>query len=151
MPDSEVTRYQLARALMEVKDYDAAIPELEQLVAKQPSFVKAHDFLEMAYARTNRLPDAIQECKIVLGYDPNDYESYMLLGYALPLTGDPQGAVAALKKAASIQPKAPLPHVWLAGIYDQLGQGASAQRERLEAKRLEASAGPGAKAGPTSR
>jgi arylsulfatase A-like enzyme/lipopolysaccharide biosynthesis regulator YciM len=151
VPDSEVTRYQLARGLMEIKDYDAAIPELERLVAKVPSFVKAHNLLEMAYARTNRLPEAIQECETVLRYTPDDYESYMLLGYALPRTGDFQGAVAALKKAASIQPKMPLPHVWLADIYDQLGQKADAERERAQAKRLEANAKPGAKAGPQSR
>jgi arylsulfatase A-like enzyme/Flp pilus assembly protein TadD len=147
VPDSEVTRYQLARALMDLKDYDAAIPELEKLVAKQPGFVKAHDLLEMAYARTDRLPEAIQECKTVLGHDPNDYESYMLLGFALPLTGDPRGAVAALKKAAAIQPKAPLPHIWLAGIYDQLGQKANAERERAQAKSLAANPQAGAKAG----
>jgi arylsulfatase A-like enzyme/Flp pilus assembly protein TadD len=151
VPDSDVTRYQLARGLMALKDYDGAIPELEQLVAKQPGMVKAHNFLEMAYARTNRLPQAIQECKIVLSFDPKDYESYMMLGYALPLTGDPQGAVEALKKAISIQPKAPLPHVWLAGVYDQLGQKASADRERAEAKRLAANATPAAPPGTTSR
>jgi arylsulfatase A-like enzyme/Flp pilus assembly protein TadD len=151
VPDSDVTRYQLARGLMEVKDYDGAIPELEQLVAKQPGMVKAHDFLEMAYARTNRLPEAIQECKTVLRYNPKDYESYMMLGYALPLTGDLQGAVEALKKAASIQPKNPLPHVWLAGVYDQLGQKASAERERAEANRLAANEKPVAPPGPTPR
>lgn len=150
IPDSEVTRYQLAWGLMEIKDYDAAIPELEKLVAQTPSFVKAHRFLEMAYARTNRLPEAIQECKTVLGYEP-DYESYMLLGYALPRTGDLQGAVTALKKAASLQPKNPLPHAWLAGLYDQLGQKADAEHERAEAKRLAANVTPGAKVGPPSR
>jgi arylsulfatase A-like enzyme len=151
IPDSEVTRYQLARGLMAIKDYDAAIPELEKLVAQTPSFVKAHALLGMAYARTNRLPEAIQECKTALGYDPEDYESYMLLGYALPRTGDPQGAVAALKKAASLQPKNPLPHAWLAAIYGQLAQPANAERERAEAKRLEANAKPGSKAGPPSQ
>ena len=150
VPDSEVTRYQLAWGLMEIKDYDAAIPELEKLVAQTPSLVKAHRFLGMAYARTNRLPEAIQECKTVLGYEP-DYESYMLLGYALPRTGDAQGAVAALKKAASIKPKIPLPHAWLADIYDQLGQPANAERERLEAKRLQANYKPDTKAGPPSQ
>ena len=151
VPDSEVTRYQLARGLMEIKDYDAAIPELEKLVAKVPNFVKAHSLLEMAYARTNRLSDAVRECETTLGYDPEDYESYMLLGYALRRTGDPQGAVAALKKAAAIQPKTPLPHVWLAEIYDQLGQKANAERERAEGNRLDANSKPGAKAGPPSR
>ncbi len=148
VPDSEVTRYQLARGLMAIKDYDGAIQELENLVAKRPNFVKAHEFLEMAYARTNRLSDAIQECKIVLGYDPEDYESYMMLGYALPKTGDPQGGVVALKKAASLQPTVPLPHVWLADLYDQLGQKADAERERAEAKRLEANAKSAAKTRP---
>ena len=145
MPDSEVTRFQLARGLMGIKDYNAAIPELQKLVAKWPSFVKAHAFLGMAYARTNRLTEAIQESKIVLGYTPEDYESYMLLGYALPRTGDPIGGVAALKKAASLHPEISLPHVWLAGLYDQLGQKANADRERAEAKHLAASAKPGEK------
>jgi len=147
VPDSVVTRYQLARALMDTKDYDGAIPELDNLVTKMPAFVKAHDLLEMAYARTNRLSDAIQECKTVLGYKPEDYESYMMLGYALPKTGDTQGGVAALKKAALLQPKEPLPHLWLADLYDQLGQKATAERERAEVKRLAANVKPSAKTG----
>src|SRR5579859_140387 len=151
LPDSEVTRYQLARGLMAIKDYDGAIPELEKLVAQTPSFVKAHAFLGMAYARTNRLPEAVQECKTILGYNPDDYESYMMLGYALPRTGDPQGAVAALKKAALLEPTLALPHAWLADPYDQLGQKAEAERERAETRRLQANAKPGAKAGPPSR
>jgi arylsulfatase A-like enzyme len=151
VPDSKEASYRLARSYMALKDYEAAIPELEKVVAAMPDFVRAHSYLEMAYARTNRLPDAIRECETVLRYIPNDYESYMMLGYALPKVGDPEGGIAALKTAASIQPKAPLPHVWLAGIYDQLGQGANAQRERLEAKRLEASASRAAKAAPPPR
>ena len=147
VPDSQEARFRLAKSFMALKDYDAAIPELEKVVAAMPSLVQAHSYLEMAYARTNRLSDAIRECQTVLGYAPDDYESYMLLGYALPRTGDLQGAVAALKKAASIQPKVPLPHLWLADIYDQLGQGAKAQRERIEAKRLAANAKPAARTG----
>jgi arylsulfatase A-like enzyme/Flp pilus assembly protein TadD len=150
VPDSQEARFRLAKSFMALKDYDAAIPELEKVVAAMPSLVQAHSYLEMAYARTNRLSDAIRECKTVLGYEP-DYESYMLLGYALPKTGDPEGAVAALKKAIAIQPKAPLPHAWLADLYDQLGQKADAERERAEAKRLEAKAKPGEKAGSPSR
>ena len=148
VPDSKETRFRLGKSYMALKNYDAAIPELEKVVAAMPSLVRAHSYLEMAYARTNRLSDAIRECKTVLGYAPDDYESYMMLGYALPKTGDPQGAVTALKKAASLQPKVPLAHVWLADIYDQLGQKANAERERAEAKRLEANAKSGAKTGP---
>ena len=151
VPDSKEARFRLARSYMALKDYDAAIPELEKVVAAMPDFVRAHSYLEMAYARTNRLSDAVRECEAVLRYVPDDYESYMILGYALPRTGDLQGAVAALKKAAALQPKIPLPHVWLIDIYDQLGQKADAERERAEAKRLATNAKPGAKASPPSR
>ncbi len=145
-PDSQEARFRLAKSFMALKDYDAAIPELEKAVAAMPSLVPAHGFLEMAYARTNRLADAVRECKVVLKYDPKDFESYMMLGYALPKTGDPQGGSAALKKAISLQPDNPLPHVWLADIEDQLGQKTNAERERAEARRLALNPRPGAKA-----
>ena len=147
-PDAEETRFQLAKSLMAIQDYNGAIPELESLVAKTPDFVKAHSYLEMAYARTHRLEEAIRECKTVLGYAPEDYESYLILGYAQARSGDPQAGVATLKKAALLQPKGPLAHVWLADIYDQLGQNSAAERERAEAKRLQVNAKPAAKTGP---
>ena len=148
-PNSEGARFMLAKSLMGIKDYSAAIPELESVVAKTPNLVTAHGYLEMAYARTDRLADAIRECHTVLGYAPKDYQSYMILGYALPRTGDPEGAVAALKKAISLQPTVPTAHVWLADLYDGLGQKADAEREREEARRMEQNAKRGA--GPPSR
>jgi tetratricopeptide (TPR) repeat protein len=151
VPDSNEALFRLGKSYMALKDYDAAIPELEKVVAAIPSLVQAHSYLEMAYARTNRLPDAVRECETVLTYVPDDYESYMILGYALPRLGDLQGAVTALKRASSLKPKISLPHLWLADIYDQLGQAADAERERAEAKRLEADTDSGAKAGPPSQ
>jgi predicted Zn-dependent protease len=136
---------------MGAKDYDAAIPELEIVVAKTPNMVSAHGYLEMAYARVNRLAETIRECNTVLSYAPNDYESYMMLGYALPKTGDIQGGIAALKKASSLQPAVPTAHLWMADLYDQLGQTADAAREREEARRLQQSAKPAAGAAPSSQ
>ena len=151
-PDSVGTRFLLGKSLMGIKDYSAAIPELESVVAKTPNMMTAHGYLEMAYARVNRLAEAIRECRIVLSYAPEDYESLMMLGYALPRTGDIQGGVAALKKAASLQPAVPTAHVWLANLYDQLGQSADAEREREEARRLQQRAKqPGAGTLPPSQ
>lgn len=145
VPDSKEARFRLGKSYMALKQYDAAIPELEKVVAAIPGLVQAHSYLEMAYARTNRLPEAIRECNTVLQYVPDDYESYMILGYALPRLGDLNGAVTALKRAVELKPKVSLPHVWLAGIYDQLGQTADAERERAEAQRLDGLAKSGAK------
>ncbi|MGA7561237.1 MAG: sulfatase-like hydrolase/transferase [Terriglobales bacterium] len=135
-PDSPMAHFPLAKSLMATGDFAAAVPELEYIVAKIPNLMEAHSFLELAYARTNRVSEAIRECETVLQYDPEDYGSYLILGQSLARSGDPQSGVATLKKAASLQPKAPLPHLWLAHVYDQLGQKADADRERAEAERL---------------
>jgi arylsulfatase A-like enzyme/tetratricopeptide (TPR) repeat protein len=135
-PDSPARRLQLARSLMATQDFRAAVPELEIVVAKVPNLVEAHSFLELAYARINRVVDAIKECRTVLQYDPEDYGSYLILGQSLARSGDAQAGIAALEKAASLEPEAPMAHLWLADIYDQLGQKADADNERAEAERL---------------
>ena len=137
-PDLPVPRFQLAKSLMATQDFNAAIPELENLVAKTPNLVEAHSFLELAYARTNRWSDAIKECQTVLQYIPEDYGSYLILGQSQARSGDPQAGVATLQKAVALQPEVPVAHAWMADIYDQLGQKADADRERAEAKRLQA-------------
>jgi arylsulfatase A-like enzyme/cytochrome c-type biogenesis protein CcmH/NrfG len=135
-PDSASIQFTLAKCLMSTQDYQAAIPELEKLIAKVPNAVEAHSYLELAYARTDRAADAIKECRTVLQYDPKDFGSYLILGRALARSGDPEAGIAALKKAASIEPQAPVAHLWLADIYDQLGRKADAARERAAGERL---------------
>ena len=136
-PDSMGTHFLLGKCLMFTQDYGGAIPELEKLVAKVPNAVEAHSFLELAYARTNRLREAIGECETVLGYDATDFGSYLILGQSLGRTGDSKGALENLKKAIALQPQAPLPHAWMADVYDQMGLSKDAERERATAKRLE--------------
>src|SRR5204863_4877572 len=65
-PDSTAAHFMLGKSLLATQDYAAAIPELETLIAKVPNALDAHSFLELAYAQTNRLPEAIRECRIVL-------------------------------------------------------------------------------------
>ena len=135
-PDSPLSHFRLAKALMGTGDFAAAVPELEFAVAKVPNFADAHVFLEMAYARTNRVPETIRECKIVLEFLPEHFASYLILGRFLEMSGDLDGAVMNLKKAAALQSKAPEPHLILADVYDHLGRKADAARELVEARRL---------------
>jgi arylsulfatase A-like enzyme/Flp pilus assembly protein TadD len=137
-PDSPMQHLELAKGLVATQDFEAAVPELEGVVAKLPNLAEVHLFLEMAYARTNRVPETIRECQKVLEFQPDHFGSYLILGRFLELSGDLEGAVPNLKKAASLDPKAPDPHIILADVYDHMGRAADAARERAVAGRLAA-------------
>lgn len=135
-PDSPIARFRLAKALMGAGDFANAVPELEFATARMPGFIEGHVFLETAYARTGRVPETINECRIVLQFLPDHFGSYLILGRFLELQGDLQGALANLKKAESLDPKAPEPHVFLAEVYERLGRKTEAARERATAGRF---------------
>jgi tetratricopeptide (TPR) repeat protein len=135
-PESVEDRFLLSKALMAARDFKAAIPELEFVVAKVPNMLDAHSYLQLAYLQADQLSDAIRECHTVLGYVGEDYGSYLILGKASALSGDTQAGVTALKKAASLEPRDPTPHLWLAEVYDQSGQKTEAAAERATARRL---------------
>ena len=136
-PDSPRARFNLAKGLIKVGDFDEAIPELEFAEAKIPQLVEAHLLAQMVYARTNRVPDAINECRIILQFMPDHYPTYLLLGRLLEVSGDTNGAISSLKKAAALEPTTPDPHEILAEVYDKTGRKADAARERATATRLE--------------
>jgi choline-sulfatase len=135
-PRSTGARFLLGKNLMLTHNYEAAIPELENVIDRIPNAIDVHSFLQYAYAQANRPADAIRECRTVLRYIPDDYGSYLILGQSLARTGDPQGGVEALKKAALIEPQDPRPHSELATIYDQTGKKTDAEQQRAEADRL---------------
>jgi tetratricopeptide (TPR) repeat protein len=141
-PDSVDMHYELGKVLMEARDYEAAVPELEQVKAKMPGSLKTHIFLEIAYARTNRLQQAIKECEIVLAVLPEQYGTNLILGRVLMRSGDAEGALPRLLKAASLRPQSPDPHVTLIDVYTKLGRNDDAERERNLVKSLTEN-GPG--------
>ena len=67
---------------------------------------------------------------------PEHFGSNLNLGRFLAESGDLQGAIPSLQKAASIRPAAPGPHIFLADVYTKMGRTADAERERQEAQRL---------------
>jgi len=140
--ESPMKHLQLGKALIGIKDYENAIPELEITEAKLPQLAEVHLLLQMSYTEANRVPDAIRECKIILGFLPEHYPSYLILGRFLEQSGDHKGAEANLKKAAALEPQAADPHIILADVYHHLGREADAARERATAKRLAPNVAP---------
>jgi arylsulfatase A-like enzyme len=134
--DSPMTHFQLGRAMIKAGDLENGVSELEITEAKIPQLVDVHLLLQMAYTQLNRASDAIRESQIILELIPDHYPSYLILGRLLEVSGDTDGAISSLKKAAALEPTVPDPHVILAEIYDQIGRKADAARERAVAKRL---------------
>jgi predicted Zn-dependent protease len=139
-PDMTIPHFELAAALVETKDFDDATGELEIVVARLPQFEEAHRMLEVAYSQTGRMAEAISECEKVLEVEPDHYGTNLLLGRLLVMTGDPGAALPKLRKAATLEPQAPEPHVFMAEAYTKLGRKTDVARERAAAKRLGGSA-----------
>jgi arylsulfatase A-like enzyme/Tfp pilus assembly protein PilF len=126
----------LGRTLMELHEYDEAATAFEHVIKSEPNLMDAHVFLVVAYDRLNRVPEEIRECRIVLAAVPEHYGSNLNLGRFLAQSGDLEGAIPSLEKAAALRPDTPVPHLYLADVYTQLGRGEDAARERADAERL---------------
>jgi arylsulfatase A-like enzyme/Flp pilus assembly protein TadD len=136
IPDSPDLHVLLGKVLLGSQDYEAAATELEGDAARWPASWQFDILLEVAYARTDRLPEAIKECEKVLAVLPEQYGTNLLLGRVLIRSGKPEDALPRLMKAASLRPMAPEPHLSLSDAYAKLGQNDDAKRERDVGKRL---------------
>ncbi len=135
-PDFTSAQMNLGRTLLQIQDFDGAAEVFENVVARQPKLLEAHVLLEISYARANRVADGIKECERVLEFVPEHYGSNLMLGRFLTQSGDLEGAVPKLQKAAAARPEAAAPHMYLADVYARLGRQAEAEQERAEAGRL---------------
>ena len=91
------------------------------------------------YARTNRIPEAVEHLKMALELQPHHYRADLLLGRILSLQGDPSSGLANLQEAVTANPESREAHLFLADAYQQLGMKDKAERERAAAQNLPAS------------
>jgi len=133
MPDNGLGRYELGLALFETGDWKGAAPEFEAAVTRAPKWADAQFSLASVYARTDRVPEAIEHLDICLSLDPAHYRANLLRGRILSLQHKAAEAVPNLKKAVEAQPDSREAHLFLADAYDQLGDSAEAAEERARA------------------
>ena len=133
LPDNGLGHYELGLALFETGDWKGAEPQFEAAVAKAPRWADAQFSLASVYARTDRVPEAMEHLDICLSLDPNHYRANLLRGRILSLQHKPSEALLNLKKAAAIQPDSREAHSFLADAYEQLGDAVNAAAERARA------------------
>jgi len=134
--DPANSHFELGMALLASGDAAGAAPEFEIVVKKAPRWDQPHLQLATAYARTQRLREAVTECETVLETNPSHYGALLLEGIFLVLEKQPQAALPRLERAAALQPKAPEPRAYLGDAFAQLGRETEAERERAAAKQL---------------
>jgi tetratricopeptide (TPR) repeat protein len=130
MPDNGLGRYELGLALFETGDWKGAAPEFEAAVARAPKWADAQFSLASVYARTDRVPEAMEHLAVCLDLDPAHYRANLLRGRILYLQHKVNEALPNLQKAAEVQPDSREAHLFLADAYDALGASTKAAAER---------------------
>ena len=135
-PDFTMAQLDLGESLMHIQSFDEAAAAFENVTVRIPNLMDAQILLEIAYARANRWPEAIKQSQKILQILPEHFGSNMILGRSLAMSGDLDGAIPKLQKAATLRPASPEPHIALADVYDRMDRQADAASERAEAMRL---------------
>src|ERR1700733_944691 len=108
-----------AQDALDRKDYAAAVPLLEKVVAARPTDALPHFDLGVAYSQLKRNSEAIAEFRQASSLDPNFPPAHLNLGLLL-LDSDPAAAAASFERAAQLMPGQVRP-VYLAGEAHERG------------------------------
>jgi len=136
VPDAVQAKYELGLALYETGAWNDSVPYFEDVAKKRPKWVDAQYSLASVYARTKRVPEAVEILNRVLEISPDHFRANLLLGRILYLQGDPAAALPHLEKAVQVAPNSGEAHSFLADAYGQLERHADATRERGKARSL---------------
>lgn len=108
------------------KQFEAAIPPLEKVLADQPDFAYGHFQLAYVYAALKKPKEAQAEYERAVRLDPKMSAAYVNLGMLLLENHEDAGAVAPLRKAVELLPAESRPRYLLAVALDRSGDRAGA-------------------------
>jgi tetratricopeptide (TPR) repeat protein len=118
-PRNVVARTNLACALYDTGEVDAAIREYRWAVNTDPKFAMIHYNLGTALHAKGQFEEAITEFQQAIALEPKDAQAHYNLGVALDDSGDLPGAIAAYREATRLDPKDSQAHSNLGRIYVQ--------------------------------
>jgi tetratricopeptide (TPR) repeat protein len=105
--------------------------------AERSAQIKAQSLKAVQFLMAQQYPEALREYQILLK-DNRDYAPlYNDIGRVQLRLGQRPEALASLKKAVELDPKLSEPHYLLSNLYHELGDDASAERERATFAALE--------------
>src|SRR6185369_16867609 len=133
-PDSGMAHFELGLALVKTGQWELALPEFQTAVANSPKSAQLHFYLAAVLTKLRRKEEAIKEYERALEIDPGHYQTNLIYGRILFMDGDKTRALVLLQRAVKAEPESRGAHMYLAEVYDALGQPTKANRERALAQ-----------------
>lgn len=134
MPNSGMAHFELGLALVKTGQWSLALPEFQTAVTNSPKSAQLHFYVAAVLTKLRRKEEAIKEYEAALEIDPGHYQTNLIYGRILFMGGDKTRALALLQRAVKAEPESRGAHMYLADVYDALGQPAKANRERALAQ-----------------
>ena len=106
-PKNVKARIYLADAWVQQNEFAKALPELENLDARDQSYPLVHRDLGIVYAKSNRLEDAIRELRTAMEFDPGDAELHLQAAKVYRSLGRSEQANAEVERARKLPPLRP--------------------------------------------
>jgi tetratricopeptide (TPR) repeat protein len=114
-----------------------AISDFQHELALNPGHAATYYKLADAYSRVQKLDDAERLLQRSIWLDSTATGPYILMGKVLEKKGEPELAIRALQRAASMDPNNAMTHHLLGQAYRDLGKNDEAERELKIASQLQ--------------
>jgi tetratricopeptide (TPR) repeat protein len=106
-PQNVKARIYLADSWVQLNEFAKALPELENLDARDKSYPLVHRDLGIIYANSSRLEDAIRELRTAMESDPGDSELHLQAANVYRSLGRSDQANAEAERARKLPPPRP--------------------------------------------
>lgn len=127
----------LGKAQLASRQVDAALATYRRAVEVNPRRIESHRELADAYVHEGRREEARQEYQLALALNPRSFKTWWGLVKLAEKTADLAEVRAVLARAVEAGTRSPSILKRLADIEATVGDTASAERHRAEARRLE--------------
>ncbi|MBI3544707.1 MAG: tetratricopeptide repeat protein [Deltaproteobacteria bacterium] len=136
-PDSAEALASLAesKAFFE-RDWTGAEAAYRRSIALNPGYSISHHWYAEFLSAMGRVDEALQQNRLARELDPLSPNINSAAGHPYLLSGDYDAAIAAYRKAISLEPKFYLAHVWLAQACLKKGRNAEARQAAETALKL---------------
>jgi tetratricopeptide (TPR) repeat protein len=103
-PKDVFEQYQLALGYRNAHEYDAAITQLEKLIAFDPKYSTYQDLISDLLIKQKRMNEALPHSKIAVESDPDNIRSLNRLGYLLAISQQNDKALPYFQRAHRLSP-----------------------------------------------